>query len=284
MSIEQTATGSPFDAIRRTRPDGSTYWSARDLMEAMKYDQWRNFETAIMKARVAAANQGHEAEHHIAGASKMVSVGSGATRAVDDWHLTRFGAYLVMMNGDPRKPEIAAAQAYFAVKTHEAEVRQQHALPTTFAEALRLAAEQAEAIEAQAAKIEADAPLVAQAQTLRLADGLRTIPDLANDLQLHAATNFPGVKVYHQRVFDLAGRLHMIVRGDTVRANQPTAQAIKAGWVRPKETLYEDSKGHTHVKIGTRLTPRGYARLWDAAVTNLREHGTVLPTGKALAS
>ena len=51
-----------------------------------------------------------------------------------------------------------------------------------------------------------------------------------------------------------------------------------------QETVYEDSKGHTHVKIGTRLTPRGYARLWDAAVTNLREHGTVLPTGKALAS
>jgi hypothetical protein len=103
-------------------------------------------------------------------------------------------------------------------------------------------------------------------------------------LQLHASTNYPGIRVYHQHVFDLAGRLHMIVRGDTVRANQPTAQAIKAGWVRPKETVYEDSKGHTHVKIGTRLTPRGYARLWDAAVTNLREHGTVLPTGKALAS
>lgn len=281
MTITAIREGSPFDAIRRTREDGATYWSARDLMPLLGYDKWERFADAVERAALAIRNAGGDPNMQ---ASRLREP-SGVTRQMrEDFHLTRYGAYMVAMNGDPRKSEVAAAQAYFAVRTREAEVRQQHALPTTFAEALRLAAEQAEAIEAQAAKIEADAPLVAQAQTLRLADGLRTIPDLANDLQLHAATNFPGVKVYHQRVFDLAGRLHMIVRGDTVRANQPTAQAIKAGWVRPKETVYEDSKGHTHVKIGTRLTPRGYARLWDAAVTNLREHGTVLPTGKALAS
>ena len=267
MSVE-TITGSPFDAIRRTREDGAEYWSARELMEAMKYDQWRNFETAIMKARVAAANQGHEAEHHIAGASKMVSVGSGATRAVDDWHLTRFGAYLVMMNGDPRKPEIAAAQAYFAVKTREAEVRQQHALPTTFAEALRLAAEQAEAIEAQAAKIEADAPLVAQAQTFRQAEGLRTVGDLANDLKVWAAANLPGVKVLHQDVRDIAGHVGLIIRGDTVRNNQPTARAIEAGWVKPHEAVYDTDTRGRQVAVSTRLTPRGYARLWDACIAH----------------
>lgn len=284
MSVE-TITGSPFDAIRRTRPGGSEYWSARELMEAMKYDQWRNFETAIMKARVAAANQGYEAEHHIAGASKMVSVGSGATRAVDDWHLTRFGAYLVMMNGDPRKPEIAAAQAYFAVKTHEAEVAQ--AAPRELdeievAERWLAALREKKALEAQAA---INAPLVAQAQTFRGADGLRTIPDLANDLKLHAASNYPDAKVLQQDVFDLAGRVGLIIRGDTVRHNQPTARAIEAGWVRPKETVYEDSKGASHTKIGTRLTPRGYGRLWDAAVTNLTNHGTVLaPIMKGIAA
>ena len=279
MTITAIREGSPFDAIRRTREDGAEYWSARDLMPLLGYPEWREFRPAVERAWKSAEAQGHAPEDLFG-----VITEKGLGRPREDVHLSRFACYLVAMNGDPRKPSVAAAQAYFAVRTREAEVQQRHAVPTTFAEALRLAAEQAEAIEAQAAKIEADAPLVAQAQTLRLADGLRTIPDLANDLQLHAATNFPGVKVYHQRVFDLAGRLHMIVRGDTVRANQPTAQAIKAGWVRPKETVYEDSKGHTHVKIGTRLTPRGYARLWDAAVTNLREHGTVLPTGKALAS
>ena len=279
MTITAIREGSPFDAIRRTREDGAEYWSARDLMAATNYERWENFSAAIDRAACAADNQNQDRDNHFRGVTKK-----GAGRPQQDVELTRFGAYLVMMNGDPRKPEIAAAQAYFAVRTREAEVREQHAVPTSFAEALRLAADQAEQLAIAAAKAKADAPLVAQAQTLRLADGLRTIPDLANDLQLHASTNYPGIRVYHQHVFDLAGRLHMIVRGDTVRANQPTAQAIKAGWVRPKETVYEDSKGHTHVKIGTRLTPRGYARLWDAAVANLREHGAVLPTGKALAS
>ena len=281
LPVTSIAAASPFDAIKQTRPDGAEYWSARDLMGLMAYDRWENFAAAIERAQAAAVNQGHVASDLFRGVTKK-----GVGRPQADVELARFAAYLTVMNGDPRKPEIAAAQAYFAVKTREAEVQtiMKRELPATFAEALRLAADQAEQIEAANARIEADRPLVAQAQTLRLADGLRTIPDLANDLQLHAATNFPGVKVYHQRVFDLAGRLHMIVRGDTVRANQPTAQAIKAGWVRPKETVYEDSKGQSHVKIGTRLTPRGYARLWDAAVTNLREHGTVLPALKEIAS
>ena len=267
MSVE-TITGSPFDAIRRTREDGAEYWSARELMEAMKYDQWRNFETAIMKARVAAANQGHEAEHHIAGASKMVSVGSGATRAVDDWHLTRFGAYLVMMNGDPRKPEIAAAQAYFAVKTREAEVAQ--AAPRELdeievAERWLAALREKKALEAQAA---INAPLVAQAQTFRQAEGLRTVGDLANDLKVWAAANLPGVKVLHQDVRDIAGHVGLIIRGDTVRNNQPTARAIEAGWVKPHEAVYDTDTRGRQVAVSTRLTPRGYARLWDACIAH----------------
>lgn len=116
-----SAPTSPFDAIRRTRDDGSEYWSARDLMSAMQYDQWRNFETAIDRARTAAQNQGCRAEDHVAGASALGGNGLLA-REISDWHLTRFGAYLVVMNGDPRKPEVAAAQQYFAIRTREAEV------------------------------------------------------------------------------------------------------------------------------------------------------------------
>lgn len=270
--------GSPFDTIRQTRPDGSEFWSARDLMAAMRYDQWRNFETAIHKARASAENQGYAAGDHIADASKMVDVGSGARRTVDDWHLTRFGAYLVVMNGDPRKSEIAAAQGYFAVKTREAEVRQELD-EIEVAERYLAALREKKALEAQAA---IDAPLVAQAEVFREADGYRTIPDLANDLQVHAASNYQGIKVLHQDVFDLAGRIDLVIRGNTVRNNQPTSRAIAAGWVRAKETVYRDSKGQTHLAIGTRLTPKGYGRLWDAAIRNLREHGTVLPNIKEI--
>lgn len=114
---------SLFDTVRSVRKDGSEFWSARDLCRVMRYDQWRNFAAAVDRGRVSICNQqGEDAgEHHIAGASKLIDTGKGAKRAVDDYHLTRFGAYMVVMNGDPRKPEIAAAQAYFATKTREAE-------------------------------------------------------------------------------------------------------------------------------------------------------------------
>ena len=275
MTLTPT-TASPFDAIRRTRPDGSEYWSARDLMAAMRYDQWRNFETAILRARVAADNQGHSADDHIAGASKMIDLGKGATRAVDDWHLTRFGAYLAVMNGDPRKSEIAAAQGYFAVRTREAEIAQPAPLDEIeVAERYLAALREKKALEAQAA---INAPLVAQAATFRQAEGLRTIGDVANDFKTYAAANLPGIKVLHEEVWDIAGRIGLVIRGNTVRHNQPTARAIEAGWVKPKETVYEDSKGATHAKIGTRLTPRGYGRLWDACVAHYS------PTPKGIAA
>ena len=162
MDLDRTQPqpqASPFDALRQVRPDGSEFWSSRDLADAMTYDQWRNFASAIARARVSLANQGYEVEDHIAGASKMVQIGSGSQRAVDDFHLTRFGAYLVVMNGDPRKPEVAAAQAYFAEEAREAEVAPTHfAIPKTYAEALRAAADadEARALTAEAKIAEAE--------------------------------------------------------------------------------------------------------------------------------
>ena len=263
MTITAIREGSPFDAIRRTREDGAEYWSARDLMPLLGYPEWREFRPAIERAWKSAEAQGHVAEDLFG-----VITEKGLGRPREDVHLSRFACYLVAMNGDPRKPEVAAAQAYFAVKTREAEVRQQHALPTTFAEALRLAADQAEQLAIAAAKAKADAPLVAQAQTFRQAEGLRTVGDLANDLKVWAAANLPGVKVLHQDVRDIAGHVGLIIRGDTVRNNQPTARAIEAGWVKPHEAVYDTDTRGRQVAVSTRLTPRGYARLWDACIAH----------------
>lgn len=100
-------------------------------------------------------------------------------------------------------------------------------------------------------------------------EGLRTINDLANDLKVHAAANHPGIKIYNQDVFDLAGELGLIIRGNTVRHNQPTARAIEANWVSPAETTYRRKSGDLVTKRYARLTPRGYSRIWETAVHRL---------------
>jgi hypothetical protein len=140
---------SPFDATKQTDPERGDIWSARDLQPEMGYDRWQRFESAIERAIAACENSGHDPKDHFRGGAKKVGIGSGAERSVLDWHLTRYAAYLVAMNGDPRKREIAAAQTYFAVKTREAEAMQSRLfmVPTTFAGALELAARQARELE-----------------------------------------------------------------------------------------------------------------------------------------
>ena len=110
-----------FDSIRQISPYGAEYWSARDLYPLLGYDTWRRFDTAIERAKIACANMGEEVADHFAGAVKMLQIGSGAQREVDDYTLSRFGCYLTAMNGDPRKPEIANAQGYFAIQTRRME-------------------------------------------------------------------------------------------------------------------------------------------------------------------
>lgn len=119
-----TAThASPFDTIKRTRKDGTEYWSARDMQSLMGYTEWRKFEGSIERAIESAKNQGMPIRNHFVGAANMVKLGSGAEREVKDYELSRYAGYLVSLNGDPRKSEVAAAQAYFVMNTIENESR-----------------------------------------------------------------------------------------------------------------------------------------------------------------
>lgn len=142
LPVVNNQGSSPFDQIMLLDHNGQERWSARDLQVVMGYANWQEFERVINRARDGIDTTDLDSRDHFMGAHKVIKGGRWGQQQVADYRLTRFGAYQVALAGDSRKPQIAAAKVYFAVKTREAELAQPAAPDLSSPEGIVVLAEQ----------------------------------------------------------------------------------------------------------------------------------------------
>ncbi len=106
---------SPFEAIKHVDDDGE-YWSARELAKVLDYSLWQNFATTVERAKLSCENGGQRVEDHFIESNKMITLGKGAKRRIQDYHLSRYACYLIVQNADPSKRIVALGQAYFNIQ------------------------------------------------------------------------------------------------------------------------------------------------------------------------
>lgn len=115
-----------FESIKHVNEYGQEFWYARDLQVALGYKRWDKFVNVISHAFSACQKSGNDVDDHFSQVGKMVDLGSGARREIEDYMLSRYACYLIVMNGDSRKKVVAVGQTYFAVKTRQQELTENY--------------------------------------------------------------------------------------------------------------------------------------------------------------
>jgi DNA-damage-inducible protein D len=121
LEVLSVTVTEKLEAIKGLTAKGVEFWRARELMPILGYARWENFSEAIARAIVAFDTAQEPSTHHFRETTKMVEIGSGSQRQVSDYFLTRPACYIIAMNGESSKPEIAEAQKYFAIQTRRME-------------------------------------------------------------------------------------------------------------------------------------------------------------------
>ena len=111
-----------FEDIKHLDEQGNEYWLARELMGVLEYTEWRKFKGVINKAIINCKSSNYNVLDHFVGADKMVYIGSNTKRKIQDYKLSRYACYLIVLNCDPRKKIIALAKTYFAIQTRKQEL------------------------------------------------------------------------------------------------------------------------------------------------------------------
>ena len=267
---------SPFDVIRQVREDGSEFWSARDLQSAVEYARWEDFAKIVERAMSAARNSGEDVTQSFSAITEK-PISGGRPRA--DYELSRFGAYLTVMNGDPNMPRIAEAQSYFAVQTRTAETRP--ALPdiTTpdgllaLTEMFADTARKLVAVESEkkvlAAAIERDAPLVAKAEAHT--NSSSTVHRQEFSREVIAWGRKQNVDIKQEQVLRFLGHIGLFIRGERTDTGHATSDALRRGLAFTDKGVARNG----HIWATGKLTARGQDYAWKRITKHVADHGSL---------